>query len=79
LKFVDVFDGSPEEQAYLVPDAATDERGFWNLAYVFDAGRVVTVRCKYAHGHVIDLRLATRIAKCQYTSQGAAGLRMVCQ
>jgi hypothetical protein len=79
LQFVDVLDGSPEEQAFLVPDSATDERGLWNLGYVYDAGRFVTVRCKYGRGRAIDLKIATRIAQCQYTSEGAAGLKMVCR
>jgi hypothetical protein len=79
LQLVDVFDGSPAEQAYLVPDSTNDEGGVWRLGYVFDAGRFVTVRCKYTHGHAIDLTIATRVARCQYTSQGAAGLKMVCQ
>lgn len=78
LQFVDVFDGTPEEQAYLVPDSATDASGWWSLGYVYDAGRFVTVRCKYAHGHSVDLRIPSRIARCAYTNQGAAGLTMAC-
>lgn len=79
LQFVDVLDGPLDEQAFLVPDVNTDERGSWNLGYVFDAGRFVTVRCKYASGRVTDLKITMRIKQCQYTSQGTAGLRMVCQ
>jgi hypothetical protein len=79
LQFVDVFDGTPEEQAYLVPDGSTDARGAWSVGYVYDAGRFVTVRCKYAHGRVIDLKIANRVARCSYTNDAAAGLKMACQ
>jgi hypothetical protein len=79
LKFVDVFDGTPEEQAFLMADSATDDRGVWSLGYVYDAGRFVTVRCKYEHGRVVDLRIPDRIAQCSYTTDATAGLRMTCR
>ena len=79
LQFVDVFDGTPDEQAYLVPDSGTEARGAWSLGYVYDAGRFVTVRCKYAHGRVIDLRIADRVAQCAYTNDATGGLKMACR
>jgi hypothetical protein len=79
LQFVDVFDGAPEEQAYLVPDSGTQASGTWSLGYVYDAGRFVTVRCKYAHGRVIDLKIASRVARCSYTNDAAAGPKMTCR
>ncbi|WDD93911.1 hypothetical protein Bsp3421_004014 [Burkholderia sp. FERM BP-3421] len=66
LRFVDVFDGAPDEQATLVPDQAGATAGNWQLGYVYDAGRFVTVRCKYADGQASDVKLAKRIARCDY-------------
>jgi hypothetical protein len=78
LSNIDVFDGSPEEQAYLVPDTATDERGSWSLAYVYDAGRVVTLRCKYARGAPVDIRIGQRIAQCRYARPPGGALTVAC-
>src|SRR5262249_40882649 len=37
LRYVDVFDGRPEELAYLMPDEANKSSGHWRLGYVYDA------------------------------------------
>jgi hypothetical protein len=78
LQNIDVFDGPPEEQAYLVPDNATDERGSWSLAYVYNAGRFVTLRCKYGRGPAVDLKISQRIGQCQYARRPGGALSVTC-
>ena len=48
LRYVDVFDGPVKDMAMLVPDEAGERSRYWKLGYVYDAGRVVVVGCKYA-------------------------------
>lgn len=43
-----VFDGPPEEQADLVPDGSAAGADIWQLGYIFDAGRVPYLVCRYA-------------------------------
>jgi hypothetical protein len=66
LRFVDVFDGSPSALATLEPDRAGTRSGYWLLGYVFDAGRFVTIRCKYADQQAVDVKLARKVARCRY-------------
>ncbi|MES2300131.1 MAG: STY0301 family protein [Pseudomonadota bacterium] len=47
VKYGGPFDGTSEEKASLVPDKAEKRFGYWELAYVYDAGRFVTFRCEY--------------------------------
>jgi hypothetical protein len=65
LSTIGVIDGPPEEMAYLVPDINTDERDHWNLAYVYDSRRFVTLRCRYKTGAVVDIKISHRIGQCQ--------------
>lgn len=66
LRYVDVFDGDPAEMASLVPNETTDTKGYWDLGYVYDQGRVVTVRCKYADKEIRDVKLSERVSRCRY-------------
>lgn len=79
LRHVDVFDGTPEEMAILIPDEGGDLKGDWQLGYVYDAGRFVTVRCKYADGHRLDVRLSARTARCNYRIDSKGTLILMCQ
>ena len=56
LRYVDTFDGPPEELATLIPDVAKEHSGYWQLDYIYKAKRFATVRCKYADGHSVDGR-----------------------
>ena len=78
LRYVDIFDGSPEEMAFLIPDQAQEQSGFWLLDYVYDAGRVVSIRCKYADGYQVDLMLTNKVSKCSYTLCSDKTLKFVC-
>jgi hypothetical protein len=78
VHFVDVFDGSPEQLATLVPDKAWKSSGYWRLGYVYDAGRFVTVRCKYADGTVADVKLSTKVHQCDYKIDAQKSLKLNC-
>ena len=79
VRFVDVFDGPSEEMASLVPDEAGDHKGSWQLGYVYDAGRFVTVQCKYADGQVLERRLTKRVARCDYKIDKKKTLALDCR
>jgi hypothetical protein len=79
LRFVDVFDGSPEELATLIPDWARKSSGYWQLGYVYDANRFVTIRCKYADGHTFDVKLSNRIDRCDYKINAKKALTLHCK
>jgi hypothetical protein len=66
LRYVDVFDGPPEDLAILVPDENKKLFGSWQLAYIYKAGRFVTIRCKYADGQAADVKLPNKVEKCDY-------------
>jgi hypothetical protein len=79
LRFVDVFDGSPKEMATLVPDRAEEFSGYWQLGYVYDAGRFVTIRCKYADNKAIDVKLSKRVDRCDYKIDARKTLALLCK
>jgi hypothetical protein len=79
LRFVDVFDGPPESLATLVPDEAGERSGHWNLKYVYDAGRTVTVRCKYANDQTHDVKLPTLTTRCDYAIDADQTLSLTCK
>ena len=79
LRFVDVFDGTVADQAKLVPDVAGEHNGQWQLGYVYDAGRFVTVRCKYADGQAVDVKLAARVQACRYRLEADRTLELLCE
>jgi hypothetical protein len=66
LRFVDVFDGLPNELATLVPDEAHERSGYWQLGYIYDAGRFVTINCKYEDGKKLEVELHNRVNRCDY-------------
>jgi len=67
LRYVDVFDGDPDERANLVPEETTETQGHWELGYIYDQGRAVTVRCKYTDTNTHDIRLSKRVSRCSYS------------
>ena len=79
LRYVDVFDGSPEEMATLVPDRAAKTSGYWQLGYVYADGRFVTLRCKYADGQARDVKLTNKIARCDYRIDARKTLSLTCR
>lgn len=79
LRLVDVFDGSPDELATLVPDEAGKVSGYWQLGYLFDAGRFVTIRCRYAGDEIADIKLSKRINRCDYKFDDKKVLSLSCK
>lgn len=79
LNAVDIFDGPPEEMASLVPDAGDEKSDLWQLGYVYDAGRIVTVRCKYSGGKTLDVPLPHKIAKCSYQMDAQKAHTLNCE
>ena len=79
LRHVELFDGKPEEMAILIPDEAGDRAGHWRLDYVYDAGRAVTVRCKYADAQQVDVPLARRVTRCDYRIGENQALHVTCR
>jgi hypothetical protein len=79
LHFVDVFDGPPAELATLMPDKAEKLSGYWLLDYVYDAGRFVVVRCKYADKQTLDVKLSNRVHRCDYTIDAKKTLKVYCK
>jgi hypothetical protein len=79
LHYVDVFDGSPEDLATLVPDRAHEHSGYWELGYVYKAGRFVTVRCKYADAKQVDVKLSKKINRCNYKIDAQKTLSLYCR
>jgi hypothetical protein len=79
LRYVDVFDGTPAELATLVPDRAGERSGYWQLGYVYNAGRFVTIRCKYSDGSAIDVKLAEKVDRCDYRIDARKTLALLCK
>jgi hypothetical protein len=79
LHLVDVFDGPPESLATLMPDEAGERSGYWNLKYVYDAGRSVTIRCKYANDETHDVKLSTVTTRCDYAIDSQQALTLSCK
>jgi hypothetical protein len=79
LQFVDVFDGPVEDMATLVPDRAKAHSGHWRLGYVYKANRFVVVRCKYADGQTVDVKLANRVNRCDYKINAKKTLVLYCK
>lgn len=78
LRYVDLFDGPPEDLAQLIPDVANPHSGYWQLAYIYKAGRFATVRCKYADGHSVDLKLP-KVRRCNYRIDAQETLKLDCR
>ncbi len=79
LRYVDVFDGAPEELATLIPDSYDDFSGYWQLDYIYTVGRFVTVRCKYKNGESVDVKIPQKISQCQYNADKNQTLKIICQ
>jgi hypothetical protein len=79
LRSVTVFEGPPSEQASLVPDSAGKNNSSWDLAYIYDGGRSVWVRCQYADGANSDVKLSARVSKCRSEAVKKDAIKLSCQ
>lgn len=79
VESADVYDGPVADMAVLMPDEANETFGLWNLAYVYEAGRAVNIRCKYADKTSVDISLAKKINQCRYNILKNKNLVLYCQ
>ena len=61
-----LFDGTPEDQAYLAPDNDTTAANLYSLKHIYDKGGFVTARCKYQGGSMLDIELQKPLTKCTF-------------
>ena len=61
-----LFDGAPEELAFLAPDNDTTKRNIYSLKPIYEKGGFVTARCKYQGGFQFDIKLKDPVAKCTF-------------
>lgn len=61
-----LFDGAPEDLAYLAPDNDTTASNRYSVATIYDSGGFVSVRCKYKSGSIVDVELKARFAQCAF-------------
>ena len=79
LQQIYLFDGTPEDLAYLAPDNDTTASNVYSLKAIYDEGRFVTVRCKYKSGSVIDVEMKNRIEKCTFPKSKAGYGNLRCR
>lgn len=77
---IDVFDGKPEDQAFLAPDDPDRAPDIYTLAEIYDQGRTVTVRCHYDNGPAQDVELKTRTQTCRFIPESKRrSMDLVCR
>ena len=79
LRQISIFDGKPEEQAYLAPEDSETAPNTNSLGNIHDAGRSVSIRCEYHSGSVRDIELKNKIRKCLYSERKSGEPRLTCQ
>ncbi len=84
LTTVTLFDGPPSEHADLVPDkfheGTSGARSEWSVAYIFEAGRRLFVRCQYGRtGSSITLEPDTSTATCEFLTRGGKDVSLTCR
>ncbi|SAK89595.1 lipoprotein [Caballeronia calidae] len=79
LRYVQLFDGNPEEQVSLIADHSNSAQGYWKLGYVYDHGRSVTVRCVYADKQTRDIAISRRVDACRYQIDASGTTKLDCE
>ncbi len=84
LASVTLFDGPPSERADLMPDTVSGRHGNgrsdWDIAYIFQAGRRLFVRCEYGpQVHAIIFEPDTRARKCVYRRYATGHRSLACK
>ena len=79
IQQIDIFDGKPEELAYLAPDDDKTASNIYTLSYIYDQGRIVTVRCKYHSGFAVDVELKDKVNQCKFSSYKSGNSALVCK
>lgn len=79
IQQIDIFDGKPEELAFLAPDDDQALPSIYTLNYIYDAGRTVTVRCKYTSSFVADVELKSKVNQCTFSSYKSGNSALICK
>ena len=77
VKQIDIFDGDPKDLAYLAPD--DDISNTYTVGGIYERGSIVTVRCKYKNGEVVDVPLTDRMDKCVFSRNKQGVSSLVCK
>jgi hypothetical protein len=78
VRFIDVFDGKPDEHATLAPDSSRHGIDMFTLGHIYDDGRTVTIRCKYRSGTRTDIELRDKVEACRVADRKSGGLSVLC-
>lgn len=79
IQQIDIFDGKPEEMAYLAPDDDKSTPSIYSLRYIYDQGRTVTIRCKYNSGSIFDRELKDKVNKCTFMGYNTRNSEFICE
>lgn len=77
LQQIYIFDGKPEELAYLASDDETNEIN--SLDAIYKEGRTVTIRCQYDTGFILDVELKKEVHKCRYSEDKLGVPKLNCE
>ncbi len=78
MQTVTVFDGPPPELASLVPEEGQRGTWYWDLAYVYEAGRHVWVQCNYRSKAQKTVELPQPVQRCTFQSRPKGVHRLWC-
>lgn len=76
---IDIFDGKPVELAYLAPDDDQTAPNTYSLSYIYEQGRIVTIRCKYDSGSVYDIELKNKVNQCKFFRNKSGNPTLICK
>ena len=79
LQQIYIFDGKPEELAYLAPDDDQTSPNTYTLNHIYEEGRIVTIRCKYASGFVYDVELNNKVRQCKFSRNKSGAPVLICK
>lgn len=79
VRSLDVFDGKPEDGAYLVPDQGPKGVDTFLLGNAYNEGRTATIRCKYASGAATDVELKNKVERCEASRKKSGEVTIRCR
>lgn len=79
VKQIDIFDGKPEELAFLAPDDDEKAPNTYTLKNIYEQGRIVTIRCTYDSGFIFELPMKDKVDNCHFSRSKAGVPKLVCK
>lgn len=79
VQAIDVFDGPPEELAYLMADGQRGGASLFTIGPIREAGRRVTIRCKYRSGAALDVLVRAEAEQCAARRQNSGNVLVTCR